>query len=186
MTQPKLKIAFNFCSFILTFCFMFESCNSNVSEIDENLTGTDNLEIETDQQLIEKDTLSENREVIPSELTSSDLDSLKNHFQKKLDTGIDMLGTAREEYLFLCDLKDAYKEWLELDCLAEYMKDSINIDKWEASVKCAIEIKSEELKKEYPAEDWGQDMEMIIYGAGSEQLYLFLEDLITSSKSWCI
>jgi hypothetical protein len=181
MTQSKLKISFT----ILILVFTLESCNSDVSGTDNAAAESDTMEVESDSLTSEINILDEKNDFDSSKLTTGKLDSLKTEYQHKLDTGIDMLGTAREEYLNLCDLKNGYKEWLEFDCHENYVKDSTTINEWEASIKSVMAVQREALKKNYPDEDWGSDMEMIIYGAGSEQLYLFIEDLISSSKSWC-
>ena len=93
--------------------------------------------------------------------------------------------TAKEEYNYLLGLKENYKAWLAQNCAKRYKEYDLNIDKWEASIKSAMDATKKELRQDFGEDNWGTDMDMMIYGAGSEQTYLFLEDLISSSRDWC-
>lgn len=173
MTHPMRIRALNTILLILTLLlFVITSCSNSEKEQTENKSvENDSLEsglLETCQNPLEPLKPSENSNINPSEIDQNYLDATKSAYQAKLDSGTDMLGTSCEEYLFLVELKDAYKSWLSKNCTTGFKNYETQIDNWEASVESQMNME----EKKYNEEEMGNDMYMIVYDAGSQQMYL--------------
>lgn len=183
-----LKNVFQQVQLLTVLTLVVSACN-NLGQNDNEISNqADTLDIQTEDstEVETADTVMFDS-IVPADwrLDQNQLDSIKSKFQIELDSGIDMLKTAKEEYNYLLGLKENYKAWLAQNCAKRYKEYDLNIDKWEASIKSAMDATKKELRQDFGEDNWGTDMDMMIYGAGSEQTYLFLEDLISSSRDWC-
>lgn len=183
-----LKNVFQQVQLLTVLTLVVSACN-NLGQNDNEISNqADTLDIQTeDSTEVETADIVMFDSIVPADwrLDQNQLDSIKSNFQIELDSGVDMLKTAREEYNYLSGLKENYKAWLAQNCAKGYNEYNLNIDKWETSIQSAMEEAEKELRHDFGDENWGTDMDMMIYGTGSEQTYLFLEDLISSSRDWC-
>ena len=192
MTYPKLDLSICNVVIISTLVMLVSSCNNenkkgygNALLVDTTESKIDN---HLDSEIIDTTTISTQTSGINIETFSYEvMDSIRTQFRLKLDTGIKMYQTSKEEYLLLVKLKNELKFWIEQHCIDKKERKEFNetiTELEESELQARMSLEDDFSQTEKPA-DWGNDKHMMIYGAGSTSLYHYLGTLLAKREGWC-
>lgn len=117
-------------------------------------------------------------------ITLDKLKSIKLEYQKRLDTGYAMYETELEQYTLLTRLKNDFIIKLRKESSTNSGRNNfeVKVNEWNLRVENAMNEQKKEFSNQGLDNDWGKDHEMMLLGAGVNQLYQILQELISFEK----